>query len=51
MYVPYNTLNHHGLIKCIKLSYVEIFGIKKSDYLLGISEDDLLNDGEDCLLN
>ena len=51
MYVPYNTLNHHGLIKCIKLSSIEIFGIKKSDYLLGISEDDLLNDGVDCLLN
>ena len=51
MYVPYNTLNYHGLLKCIRLSYIEILGIKKTDYLLGISEDDLLSDGIDCLLN
>ena len=51
MYVPYNTLNHHGLLKCIKIKTLEIGGIKKSDYLLGISEDDLLNNGIDCLLN
>lgn len=51
IYVPYNTLNHHGLLKCIKISSIEIYGIKKFDYLLGISEDDLLNNGIECLLN
>ncbi len=51
IYVPYNSLNHHGLLKCIKISSIEILGIKKKDYLLGISEEDLLSNGVECLLN
>ncbi len=51
MYVPYNSLNNHGLLKCIPLLYLEINGHKRKNYLLGMSEGDLLKDGIDCILN
>lgn len=50
-YVPYNALNHHGVMKCFKIDSLEINGKKSTNYLIGISEKDLLRDGVDCILN
>lgn len=51
IYVPYNSLNHHGLMKCFKIDSLEINGQKSKNYLIGISEGDLIRDGIDCVLN
>lgn len=51
MYVAYNSLNNHGLLKCFSLDFLEIFGHKSQDYLIGLSEQDLLKDGVECVLN
>ena len=51
IYVPYNSLNHHGLMKCIKIDFLEMNGKKRKNYLVGISEGDLLRDGIECVLN
>jgi len=51
IYVPYNSLNHHGIIKCIKIDFLEIEGKQLKNYLVGISEGELLKDGVDCVLN
>ena len=50
-YVPYNSLNHHGIIECMKISSIEINGRSSKNYLVGISEGDLIRDGIDCVLN
>ena len=51
IYVPYNSLNNHGLLKCIAPKYVEIKGVKSKQYLIGISEKRFAIDGIHCLLN
>lgn len=51
MYVPYHSLNHHGILKCISIDFMEIDGKKFSNYLVGLSEKDLLKDGVECILN
>lgn len=51
IYVPYNSLNNHGLLKCIVPKYVEIKGIKSKQYLIGISEEKFRIDGINCILN
>lgn len=51
IYVPYNSLNNHGLLKCISPKYVEIKGIKSKQYLIGISEEEFHIDGINCILN
>ncbi len=51
VYVPYNSLNNHGLLKCIAIKSIVIKGVTYNDYLLGLSIDNLLKDGVDCLLN
>ena len=50
-YVPYNTLNGSGLIKCMPINYIQIGNKKSHNYLIGISEGKLLRDGVDCVLN
>ena len=50
-YVPFQTVKSHGLMKCIKIKAIEIKGMKSSNYLVGIGEEDFLEDGIDCLLN
>lgn len=50
-YVPYHSLNHHGLLSCIKISYLEILGKRFTNYLVGISHDLLLEDGIECVLH
>lgn len=51
IYVPYNTLNNTGLLKCIKPKSIEIDGKILSNYLIGLSEKQFNIDGIDCILN
>ena len=51
LYVPYNSLNHHGLIECLRIEYIIIKDVKCKNYLIGISTDNLLKNGIDCVLN
>ena len=51
MYVPYNSLNHHGLLECIKPKYIMINDKKLTNYLVGLSEESFQLNGIDCLLN
>lgn len=51
MYIPYNALNHHGLLECIKPKYILIDNKKLTNYLIGLSEESFKLNGVDCLLN
>lgn len=51
IYVPYNSLNNHGLLKCIAPKNVEINGVTSKKYLIGISEEKFSIDGINCILN
>ena len=51
IYVPYNSLNNHGLLKCISPKEVEINGVSSKKYLIGISEKKFHIDGINCILN
>ena len=50
--VPYDSLNNHGLLKCIVADkiYIDKIGIR-NNFLIGISEDEIKIDGIDCILN
>lgn len=50
--VPYDTLNNHGLLKCIVPDkiFIDSVGVKKN-FLIGISEDDINIEGVDCILH
>ena len=47
-YVPFNSLNNNGLLKCIKPEYILIDNKYYKDVYIGISEVNLCND---CILN
>ncbi|MBQ9024531.1 MAG: sigma-E processing peptidase SpoIIGA [Bacilli bacterium] len=51
IFVPYNTISSHDLLKCIKVDkiYIEKIGIRKK-LLLGLT-DNINIDGVDCILN
>lgn len=50
--VPYDTVNKHGLLRCIIPNYIYIHGIGiKTNFLVGISEEKINIDGVDCLLH
>lgn len=51
LYVPYHSLNHHGLIACFPIDTIEINGKKSKNYLVGMSDGELLRDGIECVLN
>lgn len=51
MYVPYNALNHHGILECIKPKCIIIDDKKLTNYLIGLSEESFKLNGVDCLLN
>ena len=51
IYVPYNSLNNHGLLECFKVKKIVIDGKENYDFLVGISEDKMFIDGIDCILN
>ncbi len=50
--VPYDSLNNHGLLKCLVADkiYIDKVGIKK-DFLIGISEEKINIEGVDCILH
>lgn len=50
--VPYDSLNNHGLLKCIipDKIYIDKVGIR-NNFLIGISEEEIKIDGIDCILN
>lgn len=50
--VPYDSLNNHGLLKCIIPDKIFIQGVGfKNDFLVGISNEKIKMDGIDCILN
>lgn len=51
IYVPYHSLNHKGLLKCIAPKKVEVNGKSSKNYLIGISEEEFHIDGINCILN
>ncbi len=51
MFVPFNSLNHHGLIVCLKPKYILVDNKKLTNYLVGLSEKSFKLNGIDCLLN
>lgn len=51
MYVPYNTLNNHGLLKCYKGCLLVIDNRSTRNFLIGISENKIGIDGVDCIIN
>ena len=50
--VPYDTLNNHGLLKCIipDKIYIDNVGVK-TNFLIGISEESINIEGVDCILH
>ncbi len=51
IYVPYNSLNNHGLLTCFKALKLEIDGQIYDKFLVGISEKNFFIDGIDCIIN
>jgi len=51
MYVPFNSLNNHGLLKCFSPKYIIIEDKIYTNYLIGLSDNKINIDGVDCLLN
>ena len=51
LYVPYNTLNNHGLLKCYKPYMIVINNRSTKNFLVGVSEKKIGIDGVDCIIN
>ncbi|MGN1370953.1 MAG: sigma-E processing peptidase SpoIIGA [Candidatus Coprovivens sp.] len=51
VYVPYNSLNNHGLLTCYSGFKLEIDGKTFDRFLVGISDKNFYIDGIDCILN
>ena len=50
--VPYDTLNNHGLLKCLVPDKIFIQGVGyKKNFLVGISNEKIKMDGIDCILH
>ena len=50
--VPYESLNNHGLLKCIIPEKIFIEGIGfRNNFLIGISNEEIKIDGVDCILS
>lgn len=50
--VPYDTLNNHGLLKCIIPEKIFIQGVGfRDNFLIGLSNEEIKIDGVDCILN
>lgn len=50
--VPYESLNNHGLLKCIIPEKIFIEGIGfRENFLIGISNEEIKIDGVDCILS
>ncbi len=51
MYVPYNSLNNHGLLEVIKPKNIIINKQELTNYLVGLSDNNFKLNGIECLLN
>ena len=51
LYVPYNSLNNHGLLTCYKCLKLEIDGMVFDKFLVGVSDEKFYMDGIDCIIN
>lgn len=51
IYVSFNALNNHGLIKCLKPKYVELNNNRYQNVLIGIMDNKINMDGVGCILN
>lgn len=51
IYVPYNSLNNHGLLECYKCLKLEIEGKVYDKFMLGLSNEKFFMDGIDCIIN
>lgn len=50
--VPYEALNHHGLLQCVIPEKIFIQGVGfRSDFLVGIASEEIKLDGVGCILN
>lgn len=50
-YIPFNSLNNHNLVKCLKPLYIVINEKIYKNYLIAISDKKFHLDGVQCLLN
>lgn len=51
MYIPYNSLNHHSLLECLKPKNIFVNDKEIKNYLVGLSETSFKLNGIECLLN
>ncbi len=51
MYVPFNSLNNHSLLECVKPKKILINNKELDNYLIGFSEISFKLNGIECLLN
>ena len=51
IYTPYNTLNHQGIVKCLKPDKLYINKQEFKDYLIGLSNKEFKIDGVDMILH
>jgi stage II sporulation protein GA (sporulation sigma-E factor processing peptidase) len=51
MYIPYNSLNNHSLLECIKPKKIIINNQELNNYLIGLSNNSFKLNGIECLLN
>lgn len=50
--VPYDCLNYHGILRCIIPDKIFIQGVGfKNNFLVGISNEEILIDGVDCIMH
>ena len=50
--VPYDTLNHHGLLRCIVPDKIFIQGVGfRSNFLIGLSNEKIRMEGIDCIIS
>jgi len=50
--VPYDSLNNHGLLKCIVPKSIYIQGVGfRNNFLVGVSNEEIMIDGVDCILS
>ena len=51
MLVPFNSVNKSGLLKCYKIKCIKINGKEFTNYLVGVSDNDIKVSEESCILN
>ncbi len=51
IYIPYNSITNHGLLKCVRIPKIKFNNEIKHNILLGLMEESINIDGIDCLLH